>query len=64
MIATPASVFALEPPVTWSAESLKLLVKSVLTVAVVTEPAAVSSLSAVSDAEPEATGASLTAVTV
>ena len=64
MIATPASVFALEPPATASVASLKFEVKRLETVAVVTEPALVSSRSALSVALPDATGASFTAVTL
>ena len=47
-----------------SALSLKRAVKRLLTVSPVTEPAAMSSATAVSVEEPEATGASLTAVTL
>jgi hypothetical protein len=60
-IATPASVFALEPPLTESVVSLKLPENSVLTVA----PGAESPTSSLTDASvavPEATGASFAAV--
>src|SRR5258706_183827 len=61
-MATPLKVLALEPPLTWSAASEKLPPNSELTVA----PAglAVSSAIAARVAAPDATGASLTAVTV
>ena len=64
MIAMPASVFALDPPVTVSVASLKFAENRVLTVLTDTEPVAVSSASAASVALPLATGASFTAVTL
>ena len=60
-MATPASVLALDPPVTSSAESLKLLPKRLETVA--PSGAVVSSSTATRLAVPVAIGASLTAVT-
>ena len=62
-IATPASVFALEPPLTESVASLKLLENSVLTVAPGAE-VPTSSATAANVALPEATGASFTALIV
>ena len=64
MIATPASEFALEPPDTVSAVSLKFALNSVDTVLTVTEPVAVSSAFEASVALPLATGASFTEVTL
>ena len=63
-IATPASVFALDPPVTASVLSLKLLVNKELTVAPEIEPLRESSVTAANVALPVATGASFTGVTV
>ena len=62
MIAIPASVLALEPPVTWSVASLKLLVNKLDTVLPV--GLVESSLTLANVATPLATGASLTAVTL
>ena len=64
MIAMPARLFALDPPDTASAESLKFALNRLLTVLTVTEPEAVSSASAASVALPLAIGASFTAVTL
>ena len=58
-IATPASVFAVEPLVTVSVTSLKLPLNRLVTVAPAGE--AVSSFTGVSVELPLATGASLTA---
>ena len=63
MMATPANVLAVEPPVTVSAVSLKRSENKVITVAPAMEPVAVSSFTAVKVDDPEATGASLMAVT-
>ena len=64
MIAMPARLFALDPPDTVSAVSAKLALNKVDTVLTVTEPVAVSSVSAAKVALPVAVGASLTAVTL
>ena len=64
MIAIPASEFALDPPDTASVVSLKFALNKVDTVLTVTEPVAVSSVSAAKVALPVAVGASLTAVTL
>ena len=62
MIAMPARLFALDPPDTVSVVSLKFALNKVDTVLTVTEPVAVSSVSAAKVALPLATGASFTAV--
>ena len=61
-MATPARKWAEEPPVTWSVESLKLSPNNALIVDAVGLTG--SSRSAASVAEPLASGASLTGVTV
>lgn len=61
MIAIPARVLALVPPVTWSAESLKRAVNRLETESPV--GFRLSSRMAASDEAPVAIGASLTAVT-
>jgi hypothetical protein len=63
MIATPANVLAVEPPVTVSAESLNRPENNELTVAPGAE-VEMSSLTAVNVAGLEAIGASLMAVTL
>ena len=62
MIAMPARLLALEPPVTVSVVSLKLALNRLLTVLAV--GVAASSISAARVALPVATGASFTAVTL
>ncbi len=61
-IATPASVLAVDPPVTVSTVSEKLPENRSLTRA--PEGSVTSSSVAVKELEPDATGASLTAVTL
>ena len=61
-MAIPANVLAEDPPATASVESLKLPVKRLVTVA--PEGFVLSSLIATRVADPVATGASLTAVTL
>ena len=61
-MAMPANVFALLPPLTVSALSLKDALNRLVTVTEVDE--AESSFTAVTVADPDATGASFTAVTL
>ncbi len=64
MMATPANVLAVEPPLTVSDESLKRAENKLETVAPAMEPVAVSSFTVGKVEDPETTGASLMAVTL